>query len=128
MTDSGKTWDSPSAKRSPSECDRKAWARLAARYLRDLPEQLSRIRTTLAIRDYSTIKKQAHRIKGTSGTYRFDAISRTAAKLERLADSRDPDAIAGAISRAMHVVELETRKLNSRAVSSLEGPERSQNG
>lgn len=148
MVNDGKTYDSSLGLRSPSPTppggganrrpeskpdEEEAWAQLAAQYLRSLPQQLDRIRTTVEIKDlrpkdYSTIKKQAHRIKGTSGTYRLDTISEGIAQLERLADSQNPDAIVTTINRVMRLVEKETERLNSRLISSNSSTERNANG
>ena len=128
MVNDGKTYDSSPSRRPESKLDEEAWAQLAAQYLRSLPQQLDRIRTTVEIKDYSTIKKQAHRIKGTSGTYRLDTISKSVAQLERLADSQNPDAIVTTINKVMRLVELETERLNSRLVSSTDSTERNANG
>ena len=121
------------SRRPESKLDEEAWAQLAAQYLRSLPQQLDRIRTTVEIKDlrpkdYSTIKKQAHRIKGTSGTYHLDAISKSVARLERLADSQNPVAIVTAVNKVMRLVKLETERLNSRLVGSTRSTERNANG
>jgi len=119
VEDSDKTSDSPANKRPQSKTDcSQAWARLTAKYLHDLPQQLAAIRSILQAKDYAAIKKQAHRIKGTSGTYHLDTIYKSVAQLERLADSKNPEAIGAAINKVMRLVELETNSLNSRAVSS----------
>ena len=129
MGSKDKVSDSSPSQRPPSEPGRdRAWARLAAKYLHDLPEQLDEIRTTLEIKDYSAIKKQAHRIKGTSGTYHLDAISKSVARLEGLADSQNPEAIVSTINKVRRLVELETKKLNSRLVSIGNTTERKPNG
>ena len=148
MVNDGKTYDLSLGTRSPGPTppgggasrrpeskleEEEAWAQLAAQYLRSLPQQLDRIRTTVEIKDlrpkdYSTIKKQAHRIKGTSGTYRLDTISESIAQLERLADSQNPDAIVTTINRVMRLVEKETERLNSRLISSNSSTERNANG
>ena len=104
------------------------WAELTAKYLNDLPRQLDGIRSILELRDYAKVKNRAHRIKGTSGTYRLDSISKSVARLERLADSQNPHTIATAINKVMRLVELETKKLNSRMLSSAGSGERSTNG
>ncbi|MHC4616571.1 MAG: Hpt domain-containing protein [Planctomycetota bacterium] len=128
MEDSDKNLNSSPNQHSGSTLDREqAWTRLAVEYLRDLPEQLDAIRNGLELKDYNTIKKQAHRIKGTSGTYRLERISRNVAKLEDSADSRNPDAIANGIAKVMRLVELETRRLKSRLVT-LNRRERNANG
>jgi len=125
MENSDKTLDSSSHQQPPSKCGPdQAWAQLRSTYLRDLPRQLDGIRTILEIRDYAAIKKQAHRIKGTSGTYRLDNISKSAARLERLADSRNPNAIITTINKVMRLVEIETSRTRPRALSSADTSER----
>ncbi|HUW20073.1 MAG TPA: Hpt domain-containing protein [Sedimentisphaerales bacterium] len=115
MDDIAKTLDSSSNQRLPSTADAdQAWAQLTAEYLHDLPQQLDVIRNVLEVKDYTAIKKQAHRIKGTSGTYRLESISRSVARLEQLADRQNPDAIANSIDKLRRLVERETRRLKSR--------------
>jgi HPt (histidine-containing phosphotransfer) domain-containing protein len=118
-----------SSKRQPwSKLEhQQAWVQLRAKYLKDLLGQLDEIRDILAVKDYVTIKKRAHRIKGTSGTYCLDAIAQGAAKLERLADKQNPNAIVSGIDKVTRLVELETNRLNSPAVSSIDNSERSAN-
>jgi len=112
-------------RRGPGEDS--AWERLTAKYLRDLPRQLDGIRDILELRDYGRIKTHAHRIKGTSGTYRLETISRGAERLERLAESRNPGRVAAAINNVKQLVELEAAKLASGAVSQ-DSRERNQDG
>ena len=104
-----------------------AWAKLTLKYLRNLPQQLDEIRGILEIEDYPAIKKHAHRIKGTSGTYRLETISQAAAKLERSANSRDPDAVATTIKKVKRLVELATNRLDSPTATSVDSSERSAN-
>jgi HPt (histidine-containing phosphotransfer) domain-containing protein len=104
------------------------WAQLICEYLQDLPGQLDAIRATFERGDYTSIKKQAHRIKGTSGTYRLDTISQDAAQLERSADAQNPDKIATALNDIMVSVEMESSKLNPQAALSSDGPERTADG
>jgi HPt (histidine-containing phosphotransfer) domain-containing protein len=119
MVNNGKIYDSSPGRGSSSKpISEEAWAQLAVQYLRDLPQQLDRIRSTVEVKDYSRLKEQAHRIKGTSGTYRLYSISRTVAQLERLADSQNPDAIVSTIDKVMRLVEIETKRLSSRSVPS----------
>ncbi|MHC4573028.1 MAG: Hpt domain-containing protein [Planctomycetota bacterium] len=129
MANDDKTFDLPLGRQSQSEFTREqAWSRLLAQYLHDLPRQLKDMRTTLEVKDFASIKKQAHRIRGTAGTYRFDSISRRAAQLERFADSRNSDAIVAAIDKVMRLVEMETKNLNSRPTASTASPEGNANG
>lgn len=119
---------SPSRRPKSEQLQEQAWAQLAVKYLRDLPQQLDKIKTTVKTEDYSSIKEQAHRIKGTSGTYHLGAISRTAALLERLADSQNTDAIITTTDKVMRLVELETKRLNAQLVSSTSNSEGKANG
>ncbi|MHC4260777.1 MAG: Hpt domain-containing protein [Planctomycetota bacterium] len=129
MTDNRRIYGlSPSRRPKSEPLQDQAWAQLAVQYLRDLPQQLDKIKTTVKAEDYSAIKEQAHRIKGTSGTYHLDAISRTAALLERLADSQNTDAIITIIDKVMRLVELETKKLNAKLVPSTSNSEGKANG
>lgn len=129
MKNSDKTFDSSSNQQPQSKLDREqAWTQLAAKYLHSLPQQLDEIRTILELKDYAAIKKHAHRIKGTSGTYRLETISQSAAQLERSADSRDPDAIVTIINKVERLVELEASRLNSPTVFSADSSERVTDG
>ncbi|MHC4333744.1 MAG: Hpt domain-containing protein [Planctomycetota bacterium] len=81
--------------------------------MRDLSQQLDGMRKSLQMEDYGAIKKDAHRIKGTSGTYQFERISESAAQIERLAESGDSQAIANTIDEVIRQLEVETKKLKS---------------
>jgi HPt (histidine-containing phosphotransfer) domain-containing protein len=119
---------SPSQRPQSEPIQEQAWAQLAVQYLRDLPQQLDKIKTSVETEDYYSIKEQAHRIKGTSGTYHLEAISRTAALLEHLADSQNTDAIVTIIHKVMRLVELETKRLNAQLGSSTSNSEGKANG
>ena len=93
------------------------WSRLKQKYLQDLPEQLDGIKSTLETDDYSKIKKQAHRIKGTSGTYKLKNISQGVAQLEDHADKRNREAIVNIIHKVMRLVEVEADKLGTHFLS-----------
>jgi len=79
--------------RSSGLDSKQTWTQLTSKYLRSLPQQLDEIRSVLEAADYSAIKKRAHRIKGTSGTYHLEGISKGAAQIERVADSKDAEII-----------------------------------
>lgn len=129
MENNDTTLDLPSNQRQrPNLKPRQGWARLMSEYLQDLPRQLNAIRAIVEIEDYAEIKKQAHRIKGTSGTYRLDAISKSAAQLEQSADAQNPDKIATALNNIVSLVEMESNRLNSQAVLSSDSSERTANG
>jgi len=114
-------------RRSELGC-KQGWAELTSKYLHELPQQLDGIRARLEVKDYATIKKQAHRIKGTSGTYRLEAIAKSAAQLERLAESQNAKAIATVINKVKRLVERQAGRLNSQAASANDRAERNTNG
>ena len=62
-----------------------AWVKLTQRYLADLPQQLQAMRQCLDRGDLADLQRQAHRAKGTSGTYRLAKISEHFSRLESLA-------------------------------------------
>lgn len=129
MESNDKAFDLSSNQRPQSELDSdQAWAQLTSKYLHNLPQQLDEIRTILEIKDYPTIKKYAHRIKGTSGTYHLETISQSAAQLERSANTRDPDTIVAVINKVKRLVEIETRRLDSLTASSIDSSERIKDG
>jgi HPt (histidine-containing phosphotransfer) domain-containing protein len=57
---------------------------LTQRYLADLPRQLQDMRRCLDQGDLATLQQQAHRVKGTSGTYGLDSIAEQFARVETL--------------------------------------------
>ena len=112
MENNDKSFNSLNQQHSKVE-NREALAQLTSQYLQDLPAALAIIKTKLEIKDYTAIERAAHRIKGTSGTFRLASIAESAAELKVLATSQNPDAISTAIDTMVHLVELESRKLNS---------------
>jgi HPt (histidine-containing phosphotransfer) domain-containing protein len=90
------------------------WSHLVSEYLRDLPSQIKSIRAILETADYAKIKKQAHRIKGTAGTYGLEAISKSAAQLELSAEIADPDRIITAINDITSAIAIETIRQNTK--------------
>ena len=111
MENNDKTFNSLKQQQSNNE-NREIPAQLTAQYLQDLPGELAAIKTKLETKGYTAIKKDAHRIKGTSGTFRLSDIAQSAAELELSADSQNPDAISTAIDAVVHLVELESRRRN----------------
>ncbi len=87
-------------------------AQRTAEYLQDLPAQLTAIKTKLETKGYTAIKKDAHRIKGTSGTFGLCDIAQGAVELEASADSQNHDAIITAINAVVYLVEVESRRRN----------------
>jgi len=89
------------------------WMPLTLKYLRALPEQLEEIMVILKRKDYTTIKKHAHRIKGTSSTYRLDDISKSVTHLEQLAESGNEDAMASVIIKLQSLVDREISRVDA---------------
>jgi HPt (histidine-containing phosphotransfer) domain-containing protein len=105
-----------------------AWDKLTARYLDDLPRQLDGLFEILELKDYGTIKAQAHRIKGTSGTYRLETISKGAAQLESAAQGRNHQSITRAIENVRKLVEMESTRISLKSLAAGGDPERISNG
>lgn len=118
-----------SSRLQPSDIKKaKAWAELTSRYLDHLPGQLEGLRAFLDVKDFRKIKEGAHRIKGTSGTYRLSAISKGAAELEIFADKENAEGIDVAIKEMMRLIVAETNKHKSQAISTSEESEGPTNG
>ena len=113
MEHDGKKLDSLSDQPVAPRPSRQGWGQLTAKYLNDLPRQVGQIRGDLEVRDYAKVKKGAHRIRGTSGTYHLETISQGAERLERCAMDADADNVATAIDEILRQIELETKRLNS---------------
>ena len=90
---------------------RKAWEELTQSYLADLPEQLQAMRLCLAQGDLANLKLQAHRAKGTSGTYRLKNISEQLARLESLALQDAAQDIAPLLDRLATLVDEATERV-----------------
>ena len=123
MTNREETYESESVKEH-----RRKWAELKAKYLHALPEEIARIEVALRNREYALAKKHAHRIKGTSATFGFGAISRSASRLERLAAAHAEDGYSGAVNEMMRLVEHEMSLLDFQDRSQIGGGERGSDG
>lgn len=66
-------------------------ADLIPTFLAKRREDLARFRGLLAERQFEELRRHAHRLKGTGGSYGFPAISELAAVLERAATLGDGD-------------------------------------
>ncbi len=85
---------------------------LTAKYLQKLPQQLADIKTALEDQNYALVKRHAHNIKGTSGTYRLDSICENAVRLEYLADEQIKEESLDIISEMMRLIKEQIRKLD----------------
>lgn len=123
MTNREDTYESESVKEH-----RRKWVKLKAKYLYALPEEIAHIELSLSKKDYAPAKKCAHRIKGTSATFGFGEISRSAARLEQLAASHCEQEYSGAVNEIMRLVEHEIRLLDFQRSPDLDRNERDANG
>ncbi len=108
--------------------NRRGWLKLTAEYLRDLPRQLDQIRASLRAKDFAAIKKHAHRIKGTAGTYHLDAIVRAVRQLEQLAENRVASAIDRNLTEIVQLVEKEAGRIHSQIALIADRSQGSENG
>ena len=107
-----------------SEHDSAAWAELTAQYVSDLQLQLQQVMARAKAKDYAAVSKQAHRIRGTSGTYRLEGICEAAGRLEQVAERARPEAIMTTLDELIGLVEEECerlRRLGSRSPSCDDG-------
>jgi len=107
------SYSTPLEGQPPQPTQGPGWEALTRKYLRDLPRQLNSITAILESKDYERIKTEAHRIKGTSGTYRLEAIARGAARIEKSAEMQHPQQIAAAIEEVNRLIDTEARKLQA---------------
>ena len=122
MENDGKNLDSAQKTPSPTTLNhRQGWAELTAEYLLDLPDQFEQIRRKLEIRDYSAIKKHAHRIKGTAGTYHLDDIATAAKALEQFAENRDRSGIERTLTAVIRMIKTGPAAQNPPNASSADG-------
>jgi len=129
MSDDEKNLDLSSNQPPQSESVRRqSWEHLTAEYLNDLPRQFEELKKMLEQKDYAAIKKGAHRIKGTSATYRLDDISKSAAQLQHIADTQKPKAVSAVIDELARLVKLQVNRLNSLTRSCGDDPERLTDG
>jgi HPt (histidine-containing phosphotransfer) domain-containing protein len=87
-----------------------AWVELTQRYLADLPQQLRAMRECLDRGDLASLQQQAHRAKGTSGTYRLDKIAAQLAHLESLAQQDAVQDIPSLLDQLMALVAEAVRR------------------
>ena len=87
-------------------------AELTAKYLQDLPKQLAEIKNALDEENYTSIKTQAHNIKGVSGTYQLDRIYKKSLQLERFVENQNSKEILNTIGQIMNLIEEEIGQLD----------------
>jgi len=125
MANETTTSDTPLNRQAqPVPKNQSAWAELTAKYLRDLPRQLDSVLAVLQEKNYAALKNHAHRIKGTSGTYRLETICKSVTRLEQLAESKNPTRIAAELDKVRRLIELEKKRLDSQSLCSPAGQER----
>jgi HPt (histidine-containing phosphotransfer) domain-containing protein len=80
-------------------------ADIAPGYLQNRIRDLDTLKDALARKDFDSIAKLAHKIKGTAGSYGFDDLSVIAKALETAAKSQDFEETAGAFERMRTYLE-----------------------
>ncbi|HEG43973.1 MAG TPA: Hpt domain-containing protein [Phycisphaerales bacterium] len=89
------------------------WKKLLVRYLRALPAQVEEMGRALDSQDMSTVGIEAHRIKGTAGTYGLAEIAETADRIEVLAESQEQEKVHKDIERLAQLVQLRISELQN---------------
>ncbi|MHC4551793.1 MAG: Hpt domain-containing protein [Planctomycetota bacterium] len=85
-------------------------ATIRLRYLVDLAQQVIAFDAWLEAGDFTVVAKNAHRIKGTAGTYQLDDIAAVMAAIEPLAASGDAAAIQDKLKEAAGLVEAQRQR------------------
>lgn len=85
-------------------------ARMRLAYLADLPGQIHVLTSCLEQRQFDIVKKHAHRIKGTSGTYRLGEIAELMAAVETAIAAKQADVVRGKLDAMPDVIETLTRR------------------
>ena len=67
-------------------------------FLQTGPQLMHAIREAFDARDYSELEKQAHQLKGSSGSLQAHEVSRVSARVEKAARTKDDDVLRNAFS------------------------------
>ncbi len=83
-------------------------AKIRMAYLADLPGQIAVLKSLLDGGDFAGVQKHAHRIKGTSGTYRLFEIADVMKAIEQFADDGDAALIHVKLDELVEVMDALT--------------------
>ncbi len=87
------------------------WKELIAKYLRALPEQVEIMAGALKSKDLPKVETEAHRIKGTAGTYGLLKIAKMASEVEVSAKSGKVEKTCKGIERLAGLVQVRISEL-----------------
>jgi HPt (histidine-containing phosphotransfer) domain-containing protein len=73
--------------------------------MQDLDNDLKIMREALQNKDYIFIEKISHNIKGVSGGYGFDELSKMAGLLEEMAKEKESTAIKETLNKISHYLK-----------------------
>ena len=76
---------------------------LVQRFLSGLPDSVSDIRAALIRADWPALALEAHKLRGTAGSFGFPEVSDAAAEIETLVPETPPDRARLAIERLAHL-------------------------
>ena len=87
------------------------WQKLLQRYLHALPGQVETMHRALESKDMARVEIEAHRIKGTAGTYGLVKIAEMASQLEISTESQGVEDIHKEIEKLAQLVQVRISEL-----------------
>ena len=79
-------------------------AELVEIFVESLPERIQTLQEAFDRGDWETLRRTAHQLKGAAGSYGFDPLSPSAARLEQCVDAeQDTQAIAQALEELLEL-------------------------
>ena len=80
---------------------------IVAEFVRELPERIDEMRSSLDDSDWSRLRRVAHQLKGASGGYGFETLGEAAASLEEelKRDERDLETLSRELESLASVCE-----------------------
>jgi HPt (histidine-containing phosphotransfer) domain-containing protein len=76
-------------------------------FLFELPLRLGQLQEALETRDWQSLTRYAHQLKGAGGSYGFPQLTPLAERLERMAKGQEPESLIG--PTLDELVEVATR-------------------
>lgn len=92
---------------------------LVEMFVQEMPDRISALETQTRSRDWEQLRRTAHQLKGTAGSYGFDAITPYAARLENALKEGHPEA---QIRVALHDLLDLCRRVRAGAAQADEAP------
>ena len=82
---------------------------LRTAYLRSLPGKMSSVSEALAMRDFQSISRLAHQLKGSGLSYGYPAVSEFGVRLEEAAENRRVTVLESLLIEFRDLMEQVTR-------------------